>query len=93
MTTDERLMRLLGAKPEMLEAVDRVLEGRPAAKPNSGPLLLAIGPASRFLGVSRWTLRRMAVAGVIERIEVLPGSFRVRRGDLEAIANGKGASA
>jgi len=43
--------------------------------------------AVKFLGVSRTTLWRMVIDGHLKRVEVLPGSFRLRRADLEAIAN------
>ena len=38
---------------------------------------------------SRATLWRMIKFGLLEKIEVLPGSFRLRRTDLEAIAAGR----
>jgi hypothetical protein len=31
----------------------------------------------------------MIRAGRLDKVEVLPGSFRVRRADLEAVASGK----
>ena len=48
-----------------------------------GPLLMGMGDAAAFLGVSRTTLWRMIQAGRIEKVEILPGSHRVRRADLE----------
>ena len=36
----------------------------------------------------RATLWRMIKAGALQKIEVLPGSFRLRRADLEAIVGG-----
>ena len=53
------------------------------------PLLLGMGPAAKFLGVSRGTLYRMIQAGKLKRVEILPGSSRVRREDIEAIVDGK----
>jgi hypothetical protein len=38
---------------------------------------------------SRATLWRMTKAGLLQKIELLPGSFRLRRADLEAIAAGQ----
>jgi excisionase family DNA binding protein len=43
--------------------------------------------SAKFLGVSRTTLWRMVDKGLLQKVEVLPGSFRLRRADLEAIAN------
>jgi excisionase family DNA binding protein len=84
----ERLMRFLQATPEQQAAIDHILEGKTEPKPRTGPLLLGMGPAAKFLGVSRGTLYRMLQAGRLSRVEILPGSFRVRREDVEAIAGG-----
>jgi excisionase family DNA binding protein len=88
---NERLMRFLQATPEQQSAIDRILEGKPEAetKPRTGPLLLGMGPAAKYLGVSRGTLYRMIQAGKLKRVEILPGSSRVRREDVEAIVDGK----
>ena len=93
MNQNERLMKFLQATPEQQELIDRILEGKAeAAKPERrGPLLVSMGPAAQFLGVSRSTLWRMIQAGRLDRVEVFTNSFRVRREDLEAIAAGKGA--
>ncbi|MCE9614785.1 MAG: helix-turn-helix domain-containing protein [Lentisphaerae bacterium] len=57
-----------------------------APKPTVGPLLLGMGAASRYLGVSRSTLWRVIKAGTMEKVELFPGSYRVRRTDLEDLA-------
>lgn len=86
------LLRIAHAPPDVQAEIGRLLDGdipvRPAI-PASGPLLLAMGEGARFLGVSRATLWRMIRDGRLGRIEVLPGSFRVRRADLEAFAAGR----
>ena len=74
-----------------MEAIDGILEfgvqKRPMATP--GPLLMGMSASAKLLGVSRATLWRMTKAGLLQKIEVLPGSFRLRRADLEAIAAGQ----
>jgi hypothetical protein len=92
MNTEERLKRLFSASPEETKAIDIILESGVLPKPTEtiGPLLLGMSAASKFLGVSRATLWRMIKKGIVERVEVLPGSFRLRRCDLEAIAAGQG---
>jgi len=91
MNTNERLLKLLQATSEQQAAIDRVLAGElPSATARPvGPLLLGMSKAAGLLGVSRATLWRMIRAGKLARVEVLAGSFRVRRADIEAIATGK----
>ena len=82
---NERLMRFLQAKPEQLAAIDRILDGKasPAESTVTGPLLMGMTQAAKFLGVSRATLWRIISDGKLAKIEIRPGSFRVRRTDLE----------
>jgi excisionase family DNA binding protein len=89
MSTEERLKRLFDASPEQLAVVDKILEGKfqTTTVEAVGPLLMGMKAAAKFLGVSRTTLWRMVIDGRLKRVEVLPGSFRLRRADLEAIAN------
>ncbi len=91
MTTNnmnERLLRFLQATPEQQEIIDKILEGKfPAVHEGpAGPLLLGMSKGAQFLGVSRGTLWRMIRDGRLSKVEVLPGSFRVRLADLEAVA-------
>ena len=82
---------MFAASPEQMEAIDDILESgfpkRPVGTP--GPLLMGMSASARLLGVSRATLWRMTKVGLLQKIEVLPGSFRLRRSDLEAIATGQ----
>ena len=91
MNSEDRLKRLFAASPEQMEAIDGILEfgvhKRPMATPV--PLLMGMSASAKLLGVSRATLWRMTKAGLLQKIEVLPGSFRLRRADLEAIAAGQ----
>ena len=74
-----------------MEAIDGILESGIQAKATatSGPLLMGMSAAATFLGVSRVTLWRMIKGGMLTKIEILPGTFRIRRADLEAIAAGQ----
>jgi excisionase family DNA binding protein len=92
MSTNDRLLKFLQAPPDVQAEIERILDGDILVRPATtagGPLLLGMGEGARFLGVSRATLWRMIRDGRLVRVEVLPGSFRVRRADLEAIANGR----
>ena len=89
MNTEERLKRLFAASPEQVQAIDGILESGVQEKPvaASGPLLMGMTASAKLLGVSRATLWRMIKAGSLQKIEVLPGSFRLRRADLQTIAS------
>ena len=89
---NERLLRFLQATPEQQAAIDRILEGKMDRPPEvpKGPLLMMIKDAAALLGVHRATIWRLVKAGRLEPVELL-GSVRIRRADVDAIANGKGA--
>ena len=86
---NDRLLKFLQASPEVQAEIDRVLEGRspvPRSEPPTGPLLMGMSAAAKFTGVSRATLWRICRSGRLPKVEILPGSFRIRRADLEALA-------
>lgn len=87
----ERLLQFLQATPEMQAEIDQVLAGKLKAKAETttGPLLYGMTPAAKLLGVSRATLWRIIKAGRLSKVEVLPGSYRIRRVDLEALVAAK----
>ncbi len=91
MTLLEELMQTaISAADERKRIALRVLRGEtvePATlRPATGPLLLGMGEGAELLGVSRSTFWRAMRAGRIQRVEVYPGSFRVRREDVEFLA-------
>ena len=72
-----------------MQAIDGILEAGVWGIPRvtTGPLLMGMTASAQLLGVNRATLWRMIKGGLLQKIEVLPGSFRLRRADLEAIAS------
>jgi hypothetical protein len=91
-TTESLILAAFSATEGRREAALRVLRGEvaeSAAKPVTGPLLLGMGVASTLLGVSRATLWRACQAGRLQKVELFPGSFRIRREDLIALAAGE----
>ncbi len=96
MSAIEQLMQAaLSAPEERRAAALRVLRGEvePTRRPMTGPLLLGMGAAAKYLGVSRPTLWRMIQAGRLEKVELFRGSHRIRREDLEVIVERKGGKA
>lgn len=89
-TPNARLLKLLTAPPDQLARIDRILAGETdtAPPPPTGPLLMSVAQGARLLGVSKATMWRMVQRGRLQRLELLPGSYRVRRTDLERIAAG-----
>ena len=92
--TSELLQAVLAANDERKDQALRVLRGEVSEVGRQksevrGPLLLGMSAGARFLGVSRATLWRVVRAGKIEKVELFPGSMRVRREDLEGLAVGR----
>jgi predicted DNA-binding transcriptional regulator AlpA len=91
---NQRLIKILKATPKQQALIDGILAGKDLNdKPKGEPLLLGMTAAARYLGVSRTSLWRMARAGIFKRIEILPGSTRFRRKDLEAFVEKGGCHA
>jgi len=86
--SNERLLRYLQAPPEIQAQIDKILDGKISAiaDPPTGPLLLGMSAAAKFIGCSRATLWRICRSGRLQKVEILPGSFRLRRSDLLALA-------
>ena len=87
--SSDLMMRVLQAGPDKRAEIERVLKGEPpppAATLRTSPLLLRMTDAAKLIGVSRPTFWRICRAGKLDRIEILPNSFRVRREDVEALA-------
>lgn len=90
--TEELILAALVATEDRKQNALRMLRGEekePVVRQTTGPVLLGMGAAAQYLGVSRATLWRVLRAGKIEKVELFHGSFRVRRQDLEDLAAGK----
>ena len=81
-------LKLLRGEAELQRSPDQETGSGLRAKA-TGPLLLGMLAGAKFLGVSRATLWRMMKAGTLGKVELFPGSFRLRREDLEALAASK----
>ena len=84
------LQAILAASEERKKAALKVLRGevsQPAERPVTGPLLFGMSAGAIFMGVSRATFWRLRKSGQLPMIEIMPGSFRVRRVDVEALAD------
>jgi excisionase family DNA binding protein len=92
--TEELITAAVTATDDRKAAALKALRGEIAAQPGKiiqGPLLLGVGAAAKFLGVSRGTFWRAMQAGKIRKVELHSGSFRVRKEDLLELAAGGGS--
>ncbi|MDD5707928.1 MAG: helix-turn-helix domain-containing protein [Kiritimatiellae bacterium] len=53
--------------------------------PGVTPHLMGMGAGAKYLGVSRATLWRIIMTGKLKKVELFPGSYRLRRVDLDAL--------
>lgn len=87
LSPNDRMMKVLQAPPEVQARIDAILENRDTPVPSStGPLLLGMDAGAKFIGISRSSLWRLIKSGRITPVEFRPGSFKVRRADLEQLA-------
>jgi len=86
-TNDRLIQAVFTATEEAKEQALPLLEGREKPAP-ADPALLLMGEAAELLNVSRPTLWRMLKAGRLQKVELYPGSFRLRRSDIMAIISG-----
>ena len=92
--TEELITAAVTATDDRKAAALKALRGEIAAQPGKiiqGPLLLGVGAAAKFLGVSRGTFWRAMQAVKIRKVELHSGSFRVRKEDLLELAAGSGS--
>jgi len=86
---DDLIRAVFSATDEAKTKALAVLEGRDIPDPAFGPLLCTMGEAASLLNTSRATLWRVLKKGRLQKVELYPGAFRLRRADVIALANGK----
>ena len=92
-TNDEIIQAVFTASPENKSRALAILQGRePVHQPDpiDEPLLLKMGEAANLLGLSRATLWRLFKENRLEKVELYPGSYRVRKADIHALINERG---
>ncbi|MFA7256428.1 MAG: hypothetical protein WC047_02495 [Kiritimatiellales bacterium] len=88
--TDEQVIKaLFGATPERKSRALLILQGKEIPLRIDEPLLLTMGEACELIPCSRATLFRIIRAGRLQKIELYPNAFRLKRADVIALANGK----
>lgn len=94
-TIEKLLLAILAADNDRRLAALRVLQGEAVTEKypeaTTGPLLMRIGEAARYLGISRSTLWRMITEGRLDHVELRRGSHRVRKADLDRFGRGHNA--
>lgn len=87
-TNDEIIQAVFTATNEAKSRALAILQGEdPSAcvEQLEEPLLLGMGQAAKLMGLSRATLWRLIKSGRLEKVELYPGSFRVRKSDILAL--------
>lgn len=87
-TNDELIQAIFKAKPESKSRALLILQGEEIPLRLDEPLLLTMGEAASLLNTSRATLWRILKRGRLEKVELYPGSYRLRRSDVVSLANG-----
>jgi excisionase family DNA binding protein len=86
---EELLLAILAADEVRRREGLRVLRGDPVpeeeATPVTGPILMPMGKAAQYMGVSRVTLWRMIKEGRLEQVELRQGNYRVRKADIDRL--------
>lgn len=86
---DDLIRAVFTATDEAKTKALAVLEGRDTPNIDTGPLLLSMGDAAQLLHVSRATLWRTIKSGRLPKVELYPGSFRLRRSDILDLVNSR----
>lgn len=92
-TKNDDLIRAIFTAPE--EAKSRallILQGEDIPSRIDEPLLLTMGQSAALLNVSRATLWRMLKAGRLEKVELYPNAFRIKKQAILDLVNGKGVA-
>ncbi len=87
---DDLIRAVFTATDEAKERALPILQGRdgsPSRPQDSSPLLLSMGEAASLLHISRATLWRTIKSGRLQKVELYPGAFRLRRADIIALVN------
>lgn len=92
-SNDDIIRAVFAATDEAKTQALKILEGlaNSPSEPLPDPVLLRMGEAAELLNVSRATLWRIIRAGRLEKVELYPGAYRLRRSDILALIAGKEA--
>lgn len=85
------MQAMLAAPLHIKKAALKLLKHEKA--PPTGPAFVTGVQGAHMLGISRTTFRRWMREAGLKRVQILPGRFRYRREEIEALAhNAAGAS-
>jgi hypothetical protein len=93
-TTTQAILQSVASSDPNLSVAEKALIGRLVTgnaegsmpEASSAPLLMTQRQAAYALGISRVSLWRMTRDSVFQPVEILPGTFRYRRDEIEAVA-------
>ena len=91
-TAEEVIPAVFPATPENRYLALLALQGAAAPLRIDKPLLLTMGEACDLIPCSRATLWRIVKAGRLQKVELYPGAFRLRRSDIIDLVSGRAGS-
>lgn len=78
-------LRSAGVEQETILAALALIEGKKSLRLEPPLSLVTQAEASRLASISRFTFRKLVLAGRIKPVEILPGFRRYRRADVESL--------
>ena len=87
-STDDIMRATLAATDEAKAQALKILEGKLPPDAGTDSTLLRVSEAADLLNVSRATMWRVIRSGKLKRIELYPGSLRLRRSDVLKLVKG-----
>ncbi len=91
-TNDQIIQAVFAATDEAKQRALAILQGQDPTEAIDEPLLLTMGEAAQMLGISRTSIWRLTRSGRLQKRELYPNSYRIKKQDVLDLVNGKGGS-
>ena len=89
-SNDALIKGIFSASEETKSRLLLILQGEDVPLRSDEPLLLTMGQAAKLMGLSRSSLWRLLKIGRLEKVQLYPGSFRIRKSDILSLIKESG---